>query len=113
MPQEQTLSLSTLTTTQKQIDTLHDQLQNISKMLCDKLTLLQKRIGIVTQSMHSDVISADEATKNLDLLNGLVTSYRKQLSDATSLDNQIQKYQHTLSRQLSKQLASRQGFTWF
>lgn len=113
VPQEQTLSLSTLTTMQKQIDTLHDQLQNISKMLCDKLSLLQKRIGIVTQSMQSNVIVGDEAQTNLDLLNGLVSSYRKQLNDTTLLDNQIQKYQNKLSQLLSKQLASRQGLPGF
>lgn len=113
VPQEQTLSLSVLTTTQKLIDTLHGQVQNISKMLCDKLSLLQKRIKIVTQSIQSSVISDEEAQANLNILNGLVASYRKQLSDATLLDNQIQSYQTSLSKQLNKQLAMRQGLPGF
>lgn len=113
IPEEQALSLSVLTATQKQIDTLHNQLESIVKMLGDKLSLLQKRIKIVTQSIQSNVISDDEANSNLNLLNGLVNSYRKQLSDATLLDNQIQGYQSLLSKQLNKQLASRQGLPGF
>lgn len=110
---DQTLSLSVLNTTQRQINDLYDQLKDITSMLNDKITLLQKRIKIVMQGMQANTLDQSEAQNSLQSLYSLQTSYHKQFDEANQLQGQIRDYQIILTAQLSKQLASRQGLPGF
>lgn len=103
-------SSTLLRSVNRQALNLISDLEKLVNLHTRKLEVLQLRKKITTEKAQRKELESDEVTRQNKLLDDLINNYQIQNKEVGLLLGKVRGYQNTISRNLTKALARRQGF---